>query len=75
MVCFSWMRVALFGGEVVSRLEVVVVVDAVDALAVGGDGAVSSISSPLDGVGLCVGAAEIEVSSLSVGELENDGKT
>jgi hypothetical protein len=70
------MRVALFGGKVVSRFEVVVVVDVVDALAVGGDGAVSSASFSLDGVGLRDGAGGTDSPSLSrVGLGEDDGKT
>eukprot|EP00957_Ditylum_brightwellii_P159328 12127923-Ditylum_brightwellii.AAC.1 len=71
------MRVALFGGEVVSRFEVVIVVDVGDALfAVGGDGAVSSVSFSLDGVGLREGAGGTESPLLGgVGLGEDDGKT
>eukprot|EP00957_Ditylum_brightwellii_P171454 13052207-Ditylum_brightwellii.AAC.1 len=71
------MRVALFGGEVVSRFEAVVVVDVVDALcAVGGEGAISSVALSLDGVGLREGAGGTESPLLDgVGLGEDDGKT
>ena len=63
--------------EWVSRFKAVVVVDIVDALgALGGEGAISSVTLLVDGVGLWEGAGGTELPSLvGVGLGEEDGKT